>query len=197
MSIFSMYARTRARIAHACLLLCVLAAVCWMTGCASTPPVSSADVLDAMCQAATERPIGQVRVRSIPQADTNTNTKPSYLDDNVLSALYGAECLSWFDGQETQDGTQSTPIVDDVAIYLSTVQHPFEVAVFRCTDSYGTLSTAKQCKRRLHSIQETWNGTDKEAYCRLGCVEIVDNYVILVISDKPEALLDAARRLIS
>ena len=193
MSIFSMHIPARPRTMLQRLLLCVIASVCLMTGCASRPPVSTSDVLDAMYKAASGRPSGQIRVRGESHADKDA----SYLTDELLAALYGADCLSWFEGQELANGTVSTPIVDQVAMYLATAKHPFEIAVFRCTDSAGTLSAAKQCRRRLNAIQQSWNGTDKEDYCRLGCVEIIDNYVILIVAADPDFLLDAARRIIS
>ena len=197
MSIFSMCSVSRPRTVCRCLLLCAIVSLCLLTGCASRPPVSTTNVLEAVCQAAPGRPSGEIRWRAASQSDMNAVSDPSYLNDELLSALYGADCLSWFEKRSLDNGSVSVPIVDEVAVYVSTAKHPFEIAVFRCTDRTGTLSAAKQCRRRLNAIQQSWNGTDKEDYCRLGCVEIIDNYVILVVSDHPEPLLDAARRIIS
>ena len=198
MSIFSMLSRYRSmrRIRRG---ICLIVACVFLTGCLpfqSAPPAGAIEVLTAMQKADPQAPDGVVRVRSALAAAPDL-TSPTYLRDDLFSALYGSDCLSWFSPTVLSDGSVCSPLIDDVAVYLSTVQHPFELAVFRCTDSAGAVAAAKQCQQRLNTVRQTWRGSDEEVLCARGRVEIVGTYVLLVIASDPEAVLEAAQRAIS
>ena len=195
MSIISMRIKTHLRNACCHTLSWVLIAVL-LSGCAvsnARPPTDAEAVLTAMLTSAPDAPVGITRIRT---AIGHGEPTASDLNDTLFAALYGTNCLSWFEPITQPDGTIGSPIVDDAAIYLSTVQHPFELAVFRCTNSTGTIAAAKQCSRRLDGIRQAWRGSDEEVYAGRGCVEVVDNYVLLVVASDPEAVLDAARQII-
>ena len=199
MSIFSMLSTRRVPCPYRCALLCLLTVVL-LAGCAplrSAPPVRASDVLTSMCRAEAALPTGSIWERRVNAAAGDDTASSSQLTDALFSALYGSECLSWLETTCHSDGTVEAPLVDEVAVFLATVQHPCEMAVFRCTDSAGAVAAAKQCRRRLDLIRQTWRGSDEEAFCGRGCVEVVDNYVLLVVASDPEAVLDAARRVIA
>ena len=193
MSIFSML--TCRRICHAFknTILCVLT-VCLLSGCSpshAAPPIDSHQIVTAMCAAESALPVGTIRSRGAYPSNAT-----SHLSDALLSALYGVDCLSLFGTVEHADGTLSSPLVDDAAVFLASAQHPCELAVFRCTDGAGALVAAKQCNQRLDAIRQAWRGTDEEVYTGRGCVEIVGNYVLLVVSSDPEAVIEVAKTAI-
>jgi hypothetical protein len=72
--------------------------------------------------------------------------------------------------------------------------HPFELGVFRCADLDGALSVAALCQARLDSLRTTWQGSPY-AVCLERAVVTVDGcYVLFLISDDPDPLLEAARQ---
>ena len=198
MSIISIPIKTRFTRVCCYTLLWVLIPIL-LTGCSlirPAPPIGAKEVLAAMLTVEANPPDGIIRTRNAPRDQESTATDPSELSDALFSALYSADCLSWFEPVTLPDGTVGAPIMDDAAMYLSTVQHPFELAVFRCTDSAGTVAAAKQCSGRLDTIRRAWQGSDEEAHAGRGCVEVVGNYVLLVVATDQEAVLNAARQCI-
>ncbi len=149
------------------------------------PPVSAETVLQAMLDGTTP-PDG--RFLSLTSAD-----KSKRLSADLLTALYGTPASKWY-----QSGAYS--VVNDGAIYLSEVMHPFELAVFRCINegdvSGGMASVLGVCSTRLETIRAAWQGSDYEVYVQNAVVTYCDGYVLLVVAEDPDAVVKAAEKVI-
>ncbi len=149
------------------------------------PPATATEVLSAML-ATVEPPQGQVRALT---AEKETDK----LSLDLLAALYGSTAGKWY-----QSGNHS--LVDDGAVYLSEVMHPFELAVFRCIDetdvSGGMASVLGVCSARLEVIRNTWQGSAYDSYVQNAVVTYCNGYVLLVVADDPETVVKAAVQLI-
>ncbi len=171
------------------ILLICLSLLLFACGQASPPP-SAATVLTAM-QAAMEDtvpppPDGKCYDRSAsPDAS-------SYLGDTLISALYGETARGLLVPEI--DGTSAA--VGDAAIFLSVAPHPGELAVLRCSDARGTTTAAGICRARLDLIRRAWAGTEYEALTARAVVTVEDSFVLLIVAEDPEAVIDAARRAI-
>ena len=145
------------------------------------PPVSAEAVLQAMLSEINP-PDG--RLMSLTSADESKR-----LSAELLTALYGAPASTWYQG-----GAYS--VVNDGAIYLSEVMHPFELAVFRCINegdvSGGMASVLGVCSARLDTIRTAWQGSDYEAYVQNAVVTYYGGYVFLVVAEDPETVVKAA-----
>ncbi len=154
------------------------------------PPPSASAVLCAMQTAmdasVPKPPDGRHYNRALP-AD-----HPDYLTDTLLSALYGEAAR----GLLTVGEDGSAAAVGDVAFFLSMSPHPCEVAVFRCSDARGSTTAAKLCRARLEIIRHAWSGTTYEGMVTRAAVSVEGSYVLLVVAEDPESVIEAARRLI-
>lgn len=159
------------------------------------PPPAAVEVLAGMQSAVLSLPSGVVYARTYP-AD-----HPSYLTGTLLSALYG-EAARGIAEAGTDSGTgdstaeQTVPPVNDAALFLPLAMHPCELAVFRCSDARATATAAGLCRARLDEIRNAWEGTEWAALTERGCVAVEGSFVLLVVADDPQAVLDAARRVI-
>ena len=115
------------------------------------------------------------------------------LDATLLTALYGASASRW-------GGTDKFALVDDGCIYLSEIQHPFELAVFRCIDesdvSGGRMSVLGVCASRLEAIQTAWQGSSYDLCAQNAILTYYGTYVILIVADNPTPILKAAQKAI-
>lgn len=185
-----------------CMLLLIGLVLC-SVGCEgrdSQIPASAEEVLRAMLEACASQswPDGTVRTRRADPAS------PDYLPDALVSALFGEASRGWF----VTDGESDAPMVDDAAMFLSSAIHPAEVAVFRCTDAggavSGTASAAKQCRARLEALRAAWAGSadagerfgDYAVWLERAVVAVEGQYVMLVVADDPDAMVNAARGVI-
>ena len=149
------------------------------------PPATAEEVLSAML-ATIDHPPGKLRTLT---AEKETDKLPLEL----LTALYGSAAEKWY-----QPGKHS--LVDDGAVYLSEIVHPFELAVFRCIDerdvSGGMASVLSVCSARLNMIKNNWQGSVYESYVRDAIVTYFDGYVLLVVAEDPENLIKTAINVI-
>ena len=145
------------------------------------PPASAAEVLSAMLKEI-DPPHGQIRSLT---AEKETEKIPP----DLLVALYGSTAGKWYGA-----------IVDDGAVYLSEVMHPFEIAVFRCVDERdvrgGIASVLGVCSTRLDTIKSTWQGSDYEPLVQNAVVTYCNGYVLLVVAEDPETMIRAATKII-
>ncbi len=165
------------------LLLCLIS--CQGSASAAAVPVAAETVLASM-QAAVETtcPSGRVYSRAAPPETAN------YLGDTLLSALYG-------DGARGMlAATGTSPAVNDAALFLSIAPHPMELAVFRCSDARASATAAKLCRSRLERIRHAWKGSEWEEMTARACVTVAGEYVLLVVSEDPEAVIRAAEKAI-
>lgn len=149
------------------------------------PPATALEVLTAMLNATTP---SEGRIRTLT-AETETQRLPTEL----LTALYGSTAEKWFEAGEGS-------LIDDGAVYLSEVMHPFEMAVFRCIDqgdvSGGMASILGVCASRLEIIKAAWQGSDYDTFVQNATVTYCGSYVILVVAEDPEPIIKAAKKVI-
>lgn len=147
------------------------------------PDVTSADVLQAMLS---ESSVIDGKLYQMP-----TEQEADRLSDELLKALYGETAVSIW---KRNDAT-----VEDGAIYLSEIMHPFELAVFRCAGEdgiWGDAGVLGICASRAESIKKAWQGSAYEKIAEQGIVTCCENYVILVIAENADRIVDAAKRCI-
>lgn len=88
-------------------------------------------------------------------------------------------------------------ISDGVALRLGTTASPEEYVVIRCVDRTKTNDAARLLTYRLNTLQKQYRGTEWQFLTEQGQVVVIGIYVLLIISPRAEAALDAARRVIS
>ena len=149
------------------------------------PPATAAEVLSVMLNSV-EAPQGRIRSFS-------SFNQGSLLSSDLLTALYGSTAAKWYQ-------TNEQAVIDDGALYLSEILHPFELAVFRCIDEGDTsgsiASVLGVCASRLELIRKAWQGTTYENYINRAIVTCYDGYVLLVVAKDPDTAIKAARNYI-
>lgn len=167
-----------------CLLAGILAGMSGMSGmsgCARQDkrPTPAVTVLVTMLGEAGQRwPSGMTYSLTAPAEEDE------HLTPTLLSALYGAAARRWLEGDE--------PPVCDAALFLSEVQHPAELAVFRCATAEAAGAVAAVGRARLDTLTRHWNGGEYAAWLTSANVTVKDTYVLLVVSDDPAPLVRAA-----
>ncbi len=149
----------------------------------SLPVVAASDVLEAMLSATL--PIDG----TMYQMPANKETER--ISDELLKALYGEEAVALW--------KKEASAVEDGAIYLAEIMHPFELAVFRCVGEdgmWGEAGVLGICASRVESIRKAWKGSSYEKIADQGVVTYCENYVILVIAEDAENIVNAAKRRI-
>lgn len=170
----------------ACVMLFLVATLFCLTSCApSKPPAAAGDVAQAMLDAVRNAPAGSLRTRT---ADPDG---AEYLSSALLSALFGPACRDWLEPEEGE-----VPLIGDAAVFLPTALHPGELAVFRCTRQDGTVSAAAVCESRLVALRSAWADSEYAGLLGRATVRVEDCYVFLIVADDPDAVLEAARRVI-
>lgn len=163
-------------------LLFVIAGCLLVTSCSRRPPATAEAVLDPMCEAMGEGANGVVRMRSV------SPDSPMYLTDALLSALYGSAARGWLDAEGGD-----TPLINDAALFLSAAKIPYELAVFRCSDTRGTAMAAALCRARLDVIRRAWQGSEWASELENSVVAVEGEFVLLVVAADSDAVLEAAR----
>lgn len=159
----------------------------------TTPPPSAMEVLTAMQEAMTDTaqplPDGLLYTRGM------NKDEPSYLTDTLFSALYGEAAGGLL--QPDADGEESSvPPIGDVALFLSVAPYPCELAVFRCSDLRSAATVAGLCRGRLDMVVQGYRGSKWEAVAQGGMVTVDGCYVLLAITEDPEAVFARAKRLL-
>lgn len=170
-------------------LLLLAGAFRWLVSCGTAePPAAAGEVLAAMLAAAPDAPAGMVR-------DSGASPDSAeYLTPELLSALFGSACRSEGSGEGTESGQD--PLIDEAAVFLPAALHPGELAVFRCSSQDDCVSAAALCGSRLNLLRAAWSGSGNTIFTDLlgrALVRIEGPYVLLIISEDPDALLSAAR----
>ena len=156
-----------------------------VSSCATRPLVSAEFVLDAMRGSDGGGVSGILRTRSA------SPDEPDYLTDALLAALYGEAARGWLG-----DGVDAAPLVNDAALLLPASKHPYELAVFRCSDARGTTNAAAVCRARLDAIRNTWQGSAWTNELDGAIVAIEREYVLLIVAPDANTVLETARRTI-
>lgn len=160
--------------------------------------------------------IAQDEAQSGAQSGTSdSGQRVFYLTGTLFAALYGSTGRGWLGADstnrtDTADGGTASPapapanqaaeaapsLIQDGAVFLSTVMHPFELGVFRCADLDGALSVAALCQTRLDTLRTTWQDSAYAVCVERAVVTVEGCYVLFIVADDPEPLLEAARRAI-
>lgn len=163
--------------------------------------------------------ISQDRAQSGAQSgESDSGQRVFYLTGTLFAALYGSTGRGWLGADstnrtDTADGGTASPaptqanqaegaaeavptLIQDGAVFLSTVMHPFELGVFRCADLDGALSVAALCQTRLDTLRTTWQNSAYAVCVERAVVTVEGCYVLFIVADDPEPLLEAARRAI-
>lgn len=118
-----------------------------------------------------------------------------YLGDVLFAALYGPAARGCFgtEGEtgEAEGSPENGPLVDDGALFLSTVPHPAELTVLRCPDPASALSAAAFLRDRLEVLREAWAGTEYVSWVEAGRVTVVGGFVLLAVCPNAESVLRA------
>ena len=149
----------------------------------SIPNVTSADVLKAM--------LSEAAVIDGKLYQMRTGDESERISEELFKALYGETAVSIWKRSDTT--------VEDGAIYLSEIMHPFELAVFRCIgedEMWGDAGVIGICASRLESIKKAWKGSAYEKIADQGIVTYCETYVLLVIAEDAESIINAAKRRI-
>ena len=145
--------------------------------------------------------------------ESDSGQRVFYLTGTLFAALYGSTGRGWLGADstnrtDTADGGIASPapanqaaeaaptLIQDGAVFLSTVMHPFELGVFRCADLDGALSVAALCQTRLDTLRTTWQDSAYAVCVERAVVTVEGCYVLFIVADDPEPLLEAARRAI-
>ena len=113
---------------------------------------------------------------------------PHYLTETLFSALYGEAAR----GLLTPDAAGENPEVGDAAIFLSIASYPCELAVFRCSDIRTASMMVGLCQSRLDAVARGYRDSEWERAAANGRVAVEGCYVLLVISEDPDAVLRSA-----
>ena len=169
----------------------------------TAPPPAAAAVLEAMQAAmrdsAQTLPDGLIYTRAAEAGD------PAHLSDTLFSALFGEAARGLLggdakgdaEGTEGAEAAEGAPPIGDAAIFLSVAPYPCELAVLRCSDTRSILSVAGLCRGRLDTVARAYAGGEWADVAARGVVAVEGSFVLLVISEDPEAVLAGARRAIS
>ena len=157
----------------------------FFSSCSPRPPVPTVTVLGVMRSEWESGASGILRTRSVAPDD------PAHLTDALLSVLYGESARGWLTAHEGE-----VPLINDAALWLSVGKHPYELAVFRCSDARGTATAAAICRARLDSVRRAWQGDEWSDVLERAIVAVEQEYVLLIIAPDSEALLRIARRAI-
>lgn len=152
-----------------------------------------------------------------PSGASDSGQRVFYLTGTLFAALYGPTGRGWLGADSIDDGStdsgtaspaptqanqaegaaEAVPtLIQDGAVFLSTVMRPFELGVFRCADLDGALSVAALCQTRLDTLRTTWQDSAYAVCVERAVVTVEGCYVLFIVADDPEPLLEAARRVI-
>ena len=171
---------------YAIYFLLIGSLILFSCGCqaSSSSLLSTSDILNAML-AETSPVAGKTYL-------LNGENPSNRMSDELLKGLYGEEAVDF------QNNGASA--VNDGAIYLSEVMHPYELAVFRCVSEAdiwnGSRGIMAICATRLDRVRKAWQGSEYQNIVEGGIVTCYENYVILVIAEDAESIVDAAKKRI-
>lgn len=175
--------------AVAVLCFCCLSAT-GMSWCARSDrlPTPAVTVLQAMMAATGDDwPQGDtyaLTTTPVSEPVTVPDEEIKTLTDTLISALYGEASRGWLTGED--------PPVCDAAVFLPTVQHPAELAVFRCATAEDAGTVAMTCRARLDDLTRHWETGAYAAWVGGATVTVRERYVLLILTDDPSPLLHAA-----
>ena len=142
--------------------------ITFLSSC-SQKDISVNDILSKMVACETNAPAGRVYFSSAKFGDEH------FASESLLSALFGKEI----------------EMAESFAFRISSFAMPYEYAIFKCS-SEDTNDIAKMCHRRIESVKRLAlrEGEDTNISSR---VYVSGGYVIMLITDSNDTLLDAAK----
>ena len=163
------------RIFILCLVFCFFA----LPSCAERKPASCREVLLALIDSEIGLPAGKIYDLNAPEGNSE------YIDERVISSLF------W---EGSAPPMRSGWL--DMALFLSTSDHPCELAVFLCDSPDTASDTARILCQRLDVIRTAKAKTEHSAMLDAATVTVIGNYVLLVISSDTDNSIKIARSLI-
>lgn len=147
--------------------------------CGNPPKNDCCDILYAMTDAEVGLPSGRIYSMRAMRGDEE------YLSEHLINSLYG-------------EG--GTPVMAngwlDLAVFLPSLDHPCEMAVFLCDSKDSANDTARMLSRRLGSLRQIKQDSEFSYYFESASVTIRGNYVLLVISSDTENAIKSASKII-
>lgn len=96
-------------------------------------------------------------------------------------------------------GADEMQYVKEYSHFLSSFEHPCELAVFLCYTKSGAHKVSQMCLRRISELSFTWKNVGNEdymKYIRNAKVAVKGKYVIMAISSDAETAIKAAKSII-
>ncbi len=160
-------------------LILILFLIFTLPSCAEGDRPSCREILGQLMTAEIGLPAGKVYSMTASQGEDE------YLPEHLINALYG--------------GGERPVMADgwlDLALFLPSSQHPYELAVFLCDSEDTATDTARMLCRRLDIIRTTKSEGDYSSYFDNATVTVMRNYVLFIISsDTQNALKIASRKI--
>ena len=137
------------------------------------------EVLSALMESEIGLPAGKTYDLNAPKGNSE------YLDERVVASLFG---------EGSSPPTRSGWL--DLALFLSTSDHPCELAVFLCDSPDTASDTSRILCQRLDVIRTAKDKTEHSAMLDAATVTVIGNYVILAISSDADNAIKIARAMI-
>ncbi len=161
------------------LLLCLILLLPALPSCAENAPVPCREILGNLTEAEIGLPAGKIYDLNAPEGN------PEYLDERVIASLFG---------------NGSPPPMRsgwlDMALFMSTSDHPCELAVFLCDSPDTASDTARLLCQRLDVIRTVKAKSEYSQMLDSASVTVMGNYVILAISSDTNNAIKIARAAI-
>ncbi len=141
---------------------------------------SAEEILGTLCEVAGELPDGEIYRLSAEEGEDG------YLSAELFGSLYGE------DGKELF----SSGILEDCAIYLSSFEAPYEIAVFRAYSRSDADSVAALCLTRADELQVALHRTEWESLASSAHVVVRGRWVVFLVTDNQEEAEARALRLL-
>lgn len=132
-------------------------------------------------------PVGDIYALSGEQS-------PSWIDSVPRIRTASQELLQAAFGKSKNDPIPqlSQAIVDQGALFFSTVGSPFECMVFHCVSRSDTGTVAELLLERMDALRRQYKGSNEQAAIEKGQVVIVGKYVLLAVGERADSMIDAA-----
>ncbi len=153
------------------------------------------DAVAAMLEREVKAPSGTI------YTDRAEEGESGYISPTLEKALWGEyiQSESEAEGEAPSNKTGAMRYVRQYSHFLSSFEHPCELAVFECYTQSGAYEVSKMCLARLGTLQSTWKSNKNEeyaAYTENARVCVKGRYVIMAVSSDPETAIRAARKVI-
>jgi hypothetical protein len=181
-------------------ILLILPLFTCLLGCGASSDASSTDVLLAMLASIDGRyPAGDIY--ALPHASGGAslpqNVGPPHIRTATPELLQAAFGMPDDNDKNKPIPELSSDILTDGALFFSTTAHPFECMVFRCISRSDTDVVAERLLCRMEALRQQYKGSDEQAVIENGGVRVIGKYVIFIVAEQSESMIDAVNDFIS